>query len=606
MSEQPAVRSIEATPRPNVSRRTTWRRWRIPHVSETARWLLIGVFFLVVVALGTIGFDESMRARGEPGALTDKLYRALQLFVLHSGDVPPPVPWQLEAARLLAPLVDAFAALGAVAALMREQVSGVRVRRYSGHVVVCGLGRLGAMVAPALREAGYRVVAIEADPHSAAIARCREQGVLVLVDDATDLAVLRRAGAHRARYLFAITGDDGRNARIALRARELVAGRGGPPLTCFAHIVDHKLGGVLRQAALAQREAGSLRLEMFNASEIGVPTLLREHPPFDKKGNTPFGPPHIVVVGLGEMGTRLVLHAARRWRAIPGLRRKKLRVTVVDQHAGARVASLKERLPRLADLCDLVDCPMDLESAEFQRADFMGSRRSVPTVTSVYVFLGDDAVSLSVALHLRHRLRNRAIPIVVRTTQEGGVAAFLGDLEHDDAYGDLRVFGLLDLVCRPDVLLGGQNELLARAIHAAYVRGQTQKGQTPETNPSMLDWERLPESLRESNRQEAADVYRKLRAIGCDIEPLTDWDAPPPTFSLEEVELLARMEHDRFVRERREAGWKLGPVKSEARKESPYLVRYGDLPEAIKELDRAAVRDLPALLAEADFAVVRA
>jgi len=60
---------------------------------------VIAVLFLAAMVLGWIGFDGNMAALHEPGTFLDKLYRSAQLFVLHSGDVPPPVPWQLEVAR---------------------------------------------------------------------------------------------------------------------------------------------------------------------------------------------------------------------------------------------------------------------------------------------------------------------------------------------------------------------------------------------------------------------------------------------------------------------------------------------------------------------------
>jgi hypothetical protein len=565
---------------------------------------VIGGLFITALALGWIGFDLNTRALGQPGTFLDNLYRSLQLFIIHSGAVPPPVSWQLEVARFLAPAVAAGATLSALAALLGEQLATLRVRFHSNHVVVCGLGRLGSLLARTLRDAGYDVVGIESDGNNGAIARCREDGVVVLIGDGTDPATLRRARAHRARYLFAVAGDDGRNASIAIAAGSLAEGRRGSPLTCFVHVLNDKLDGVLREVGLARHGRG-LRVEYFNVAELGAPTLLADYPAFDDQGNTQLGPPHIVVVGLGEMGTRLIVHAARRWRSMPGTRGKKLRVTAVDRQADTRVALLNERLPRLASVCELKPCRMDLDSAEFERADFLFGRRGKSDVTGVYVCVGDDAVGLSAALHLRHRLGGRNVPIVVRTTQEGGVAALLGGEGRSDAYGNLRVFGLLDLVCRPEVLMAGQNEVLARAIHENYVSNRRREGQSVETNPAMVDWEKLPESLKESNREQAADIYRKLESIGCDIVPMTDWDAEPTAFTADEIELLARMEHDRWRKEREAAGWRLAAARSEGRKESPYLVPYEDLPSDVKEIDRATVRAVPAFLAEVDFAVVR-
>jgi hypothetical protein len=564
---------------------------------------VIGGLFFAALALGWIGFDLNGRALGQPGSFLDNLYRSLQLFIIHSGAVPPPVPWQLEVARLLAPAVAAGATLSALAALLGEQLAAFRVRFHSDHVVVCGLGRLGSLLARTLRDAGYDVVVIESDGQSGAIARCREDGIVVLLGDGTDPAMLRKARAHKARYLFAAAGDDGRNSDIAIAAAALVAGRAGSPLTCFVHVLDDKLSDVLRQVGLA-RGGDGLRIEYFNVAELGAPALLADYPAFDDHGVTPLGPPHIVVVGLGEMGTRLIVHAARRWRSIPGTRGKKLRITAVDRGADARVAMLNERFPRLAGLCDLRPCRMELDSAEFERAGFLFSRRGKSDVTGVYVCVGEDAVGLSAALHLRHRLGDRAVPIVVRTTQEGGVAALLGD-GRGDTYGNLSVFGLLNLICRPDVLLAGQNEILARAIHANYVSNRRRAGESVETNPSMVDWERLPESLKESNRAQATDICRKLEAIGCDIVPMTDWDAEPVAFTTDEVETLAPGEHERWRKERQAAGWKWAAARDEERKESPYLVDYEDLPEDVKEIDRASVRGIPEFLAEIGFAGFR-
>lgn len=568
-------------------------------------WPAIAALFVVALVLGWIGFDRSMATQGQPGTFVDKLYLSLQLLVLQSGAVAAPVPWQLDVARFLAPAVTAYATLSAVAAVFEEQVSGLRARRSSGHVVVCGLGRLGALLAQELRAAGYGVVAIESDPRNAAIGECREDGVTVLIGDATDHTLLRATGVKRARFLFAVTGDDGTNAEIAIDARRLVEGRTGSPLTCFVHIGDDQLGGVLRQLGIAQRGGDPFRLEYFNAAERGAPALFREHPAFDDDGNSPFGPPHLLVVGLGEMGSSLVVQAARRWRTLPAKRGQRFRVTVVDDKADDHVAALTERFPRLKDACELVAERMDLDSAGFERADFLAGSDGARPVTSVYVCVGDDATGLSAALHLRRRLGGRDVPIVVRTTQSGGVAALVAGDHGGPAQGGLEVFGLLDRVCRPDVLLKGQNEVLAQAIHEDYIRHQCAEGATRETNPSMADWDALPETLRESNRRQAADIGRKLEAVGCAIEPLTDWDARPLEFAADEVERLARMEHDRWCQEREAAGWAYAAEKDVETKRSPYLVPYDALPEDIKAYDRNTVRAIPAFLAEAGFALVR-
>ena len=58
--------------------------------------------------------------------------------------------------------------------------------------------------------------------------------------------------------------------------------------------------------------------------------------------------------------------------------------------------------------------------------------------------------------------------------------------------------------------------------------------------------------------------------------------------------------------ERTRSGWTYAPgPKDVAAKTSPYLVPWDDLDEDIKNYDRAPVREMPALLKEAGFAVSR-
>jgi hypothetical protein len=156
-----------------------------------------------------------------------------------------------------------------------------------------------------------------------------------------------------------------------------------------------------------------------------------------------------------------------------------------------------------------------------------------------------------------------------------------------------------------DNITGGLNETIARAIHDDYVLIQKTAGVTEEKNPSIKPWDRLDETLKVSNRNQAVHIREKLLSIGCDIVGLTDWEQPLFTFEAGELEVLSEIEHRRFVEERRRQGWKQGPVKDSVKKITPYLVPYADLEESIKELDRNAIRALPAALARADLKIVR-
>jgi hypothetical protein len=205
---------------------------------------------------------------GEDRSFADVVYLALRLFPLESGDVEPPVPWELNVARFLAPAVALSAALQALAAVFSEQLKALRARFWRRHVVVCGLGEKGALIARSFQERGERVVAVERDPDSPRIPAARAEGIVVAVGDAREEPVLRRTRAERARHLVAVAGSDATNARIAAQARDLAAGPRAPAVvTAIIHVVDADLCDLLAASGVAGRHGERFRLEFFNVFE---------------------------------------------------------------------------------------------------------------------------------------------------------------------------------------------------------------------------------------------------------------------------------------------------------------------------------------------------
>ena len=74
------------------------------------------------------------------------------------------------------------------------------------------------------------------------------------------------------------------------------------------------------------------------------------------------------------------------------------------------------------------------------------------------------------------------------------------------------------------------------------------------------------------------------------------------TFPPELLEFMAELEHEAWMQERLSRGWKLGE-RNAAQKTSPYLVPYDQLSEEIKDYDRDAIRNIPALAARVGMAV---
>lgn len=141
-----------------------------------------------------------------------------------------------------------------------------------------------------------------------------------------------------------------------------------------------------------------------------------------------------------------------------------------------------------------------------------------------------------------------------------------------------------------------------QAVHEDYVRHQREQAK----QPTLLPWELVNEGFKHSNRHQAACAVEILEQCGFKVERSTlPADQIPLPDLGNQVERMAEMEHGRWNAERLSNGWGYAKDKDQARKLSPYLVAWNDLPEEIKSYDRNAVRAWPRILAQAGLVVKR-
>jgi hypothetical protein len=124
----------------------------------------------------------------------------------------------------------------------------------------------------------------------------------------------------------------------------------------------------------------------------------------------------------------------------------------------------------------------------------------------------------------------------------------------------------------------------------------------------MRPWDQLEEHWKDANRAFADGIGAKLESAGCVLvpAPLIDPSGPLFSFTDEEVEELAKLEHDRWAADRARAGWRHGPVRDNDKKVTPLLVSWEELPDTERDKDRDPVRELPVMLAYAGFEILRA
>jgi hypothetical protein len=554
-----------------------------------------------------LGFSEYAEATNQPLSASDILYLTLQLATLESGAVSGPIGWKLEVARLLMPAVAAYTAVLTITTLFRQQLQLLMLRFARDHAVICGLGQQGLLLTRTFLERGYKVVVIERNRNNPNLAICRQQGATALVGDATQGSTLRKARVRTARYVIAVCGDDGTNVGVAFAARDRVKGRQRGALTGAVHVASPALTEMLRESELGTEPVPAFRLEIFSISDRAARELLRQHPLFGPKRPPDDRAPSLLVVGLGAIGQRLIVHAAEQWYRETGGAGERLHITAVGLEAARSVEALHGRYPRLAECCDLETWDTEPEMLASMTAPGSQDWDHRGPFDAAYVCLDDPSLGLHVALALRHQLEADDTPIEVLMPEDGGLGRLLE--EHREATVSLRnihPFDPMARTCTPELVLDGTHELLARAVHERYLQKRLEEGQVMGDERALAPWDALPGDLKESNRRQVDHIRDKLSKAGYGIAPLVDWEAAYFRFSHEEVEKMARLEHKRWMAERRRNKWRYAPgPKDPDRKTHPDIVPWAELSEDAKDKDLEAVIDLPVLLARGGFQLRR-
>ncbi len=185
---------------------------------------LFDSFYMALITLTTVGYEETIT-----------LSRAGRVF---------------NSILLIAGFSVVFIAIGVLGDLLiqlellnyfEQRKTKRMIQRLSDHYIVCGLGRVGRGVVRQLLRSNVSVIAI--DNSEANTAWAREQGVSLLVGDATLDATLEQAGARRANGLVAAVGSDAVNVYMTLSARVL-----NPDLRIAARGTDENARTKLLQA----------------------------------------------------------------------------------------------------------------------------------------------------------------------------------------------------------------------------------------------------------------------------------------------------------------------------------------------------------------------
>ncbi len=123
----------------------------------------------------------------------------------------PPLEQRLRDTRVINGLMERRA--GELAHLPPDEREGLRQ-----HAIICGYGRVGRLIGPALERRGFRYVVITQQRDE--VDRLRSQGVPAIYGDASNDVVLEMAEIHTARLVVVATSEPNETRLIVERVRD--------------------------------------------------------------------------------------------------------------------------------------------------------------------------------------------------------------------------------------------------------------------------------------------------------------------------------------------------------------------------------------------------
>jgi len=247
----------------------------------------------MVFAIGIYFFPREYPELG----LWESIYVTIRLFVFERDQAEFPHSWPLIVIYFLAPAIAVSAAGTAVSYLFKLSPA-FRIRWMYDHVVVCGVGRAGKLIASTIIEKGAPVVGVDLGPADDFAEWRSNHRLPMLFGDFHNKSLLDRAGIERARSVVFASGDDLANLEGAITAYEMLQTGRGPVRLIWTHIANEKLAQTARNSV---RTEGKVGIRFFDTYRIAAVRMIGAH--FNKHDRA--GVTEVNILGFGKFGRDL-------------------------------------------------------------------------------------------------------------------------------------------------------------------------------------------------------------------------------------------------------------------------------------------------------------
>jgi|GEM_PF-2294722 len=534
-----------------------------------------GFFFAFGIAFCFFGFLD----KGENES--SSTYNAIKVFLLHhSFKENTPISCMMEVGRWF--LVIAFVLLSFklfLTIIAPKFIGLLKIKIKKNHIVICGLNKFTMGLINKCPD--KKIVVITSGNSNQYVESLKQRRIKLIIGNPTDQKILKLANIAKAKRLYAITSDDNKNVDIAYNACELSkkSRKLAYPLEALALINDSDLKQILEESALFKYncldDKGKAYFDgmVFNFHESGTKHGIKEQLklilPLDNTTQHT-----ILIIGIDPNSENVILCLAH----CITMNGKTLKFVIVDKSEKA-IEKFKHDYYFLQEFAEFEFIHKDIELLSQNE---LCSITNIIPLSSIFVCWGSYEENIKISLMLRFAMKNEKPDIFVFCNYPETISIVLNDPANENLLlrkDNIHTINTFDEAFDYILELEEKLEQIAKLAHEKW----------NEANENKMDYEKLTEHFKQSNRNQISDYYFKVHiAIGKSLEECLEQNYRL-NFTPEQREMLSNMEHRRWMIEKYLDWWTHGKAREDRFRKHPDLVPWDQLLESAKRKDRDAI-----------------
>ena len=572
--------------------------------------MVLTLLCIVTFVMGYLGYslyyethpDFIAKKEHQPTVL-DIAYNAASLFVMQfyaeEGHIPP----ILDMARWLATFIFGYAAIKALFLIFNNSLKLLMISFYRGHIVVCGLNSVSLLIIESLKDSGLKTVVVDKDDalHNPLISKARQLGAEVIHENPNGLDWIQVSQLRHAQYLLAMTKEDDVNMEVIYQSHAMLKEIENQrffhgqrePLKSLLYLEDLQVKESLYDHPIYDKDYDYFSAKIVNHLDRAARWLLNHHGPhhycdINLKRTTPL---KVFIIGDHKFIAPLLYRFA-----LSGHFHQELKLTFIhSSHLNRIEASLKQR-PELEDIHGIHILSTGARHFNTNKCDTYFKQHQPDLI---YICPKNMNETLIWSDASRHHFPN--VPMIIcefetRLNSQHLESMVNKSFDKDFTKKDRNPFIFVKPIQETfhiKSLFTEDDDRFAKALHQDYLKEEYKKDQDTRANQALTDWKDLKEHYKDSNRNQADHLFIKCKTLLGDqaLKPVAIEAALTES---ETITHLAKMEHRRWMAEKRLAGWMYHEgAKNTRLKRNPSLKPWEELSQEEKNKDIAVVTNLP-------------